>query len=223
MDHETMKLVAKGQKENELFDKEYPFYCLVEVASNDDPELVPESSERLLEFIGVVEDNIKDGIVPQGEGQANKIWNMREDVAVVASEYGFTLSYDISLDSKSFYKIVEYTRQKIAETPEFTASEKESIKTIGYGHIGDGNLHINISIPGYDNLELAEKLDKFVQPIVMGFVREHKGSVSAEHGIGSHKTSFLEYSKSKPMIDYMKKIKQVFDPNGIMNPYKVLP
>ena len=57
----------------------------------------------------------------------------------------------------------------------------------------------------------------------MSFVKEHKGSVSAEHGIGSHKVSFLEYSKSKPMIDYMKKIKNVFDPNGIMNPYKVLP
>ena len=57
----------------------------------------------------------------------------------------------------------------------------------------------------------------------MDFVKEHKGSVSAEHGIGFQKTSFLEYSKSKPMIDYMKKIKHVFDPNGIMNPYKVLP
>ena len=80
---------------------------------------------------------------------------MREDCAVVASEYGFTLSYDISLDSQSFYKIVEYTRDQIAQSSEFTASEKESIKTIGYGHIGDGNLHINIMIPGYDNPELA--------------------------------------------------------------------
>jgi len=57
----------------------------------------------------------------------------------------------------------------------------------------------------------------------MDFVRRARGSVSAEHGIGSQKTSFLEYSKSKPMIEYMRRIKNVFDPNGIMNPYKVLP
>ena len=57
----------------------------------------------------------------------------------------------------------------------------------------------------------------------MEYVRHHKGSISAEHGIGLQKTEFLEYSKTRPMIDYMKKIKGVFDPNGIMNPYKVLP
>ena len=57
----------------------------------------------------------------------------------------------------------------------------------------------------------------------MNFVREAGGSVSAEHGIGSQKTGVLNYSKTQPMIDYMKKIKSVFDPNGIMNPYKVLP
>ena len=57
----------------------------------------------------------------------------------------------------------------------------------------------------------------------MDFVKQVKGSISAEHGIGFQKQSFLEYSKSKQMIDYMKRIKHVFDPNGIMNPYKVLP
>ena len=57
----------------------------------------------------------------------------------------------------------------------------------------------------------------------MGFVKAAKGSVSAEHGVGLQKTSFLEYSKSQPMIEYMKRIKGAFDPNGIMNPYKVLP
>ena len=57
----------------------------------------------------------------------------------------------------------------------------------------------------------------------MNFVKNARGSISAEHGIGFQKASFLEYSKSKPMIEYMRRIKQVFDPNGIMNPYKVLP
>ena len=64
---------------------------------------------------------------------------------------------------------------------------------------------------------------RVVDPFVMEFVKVNKGSISAEHGVGLVKTSFLDYSKSQPMIDYMRRIKTVFDPNGIMNPYKVLP
>ena len=80
-----------------------------------------------------------------------------------------------------------------------------------------------MSLPGYGDSEMETKLNSLVEPFVMEYVKKAKGSVSAEHGIGFQKTSFLEYSKSKPMIDYMKRIKSVFDPNGIMNPYKVLP
>jgi FAD/FMN-containing dehydrogenase len=57
----------------------------------------------------------------------------------------------------------------------------------------------------------------------MEFVKKNKGSISAEHGVGQQKTSFLNYTKSKPMIEMMQKIKEVFDPNMILNPYKVLP
>ena len=118
---------------------------------------------------------------------------------------------------------MDETRKWIKESSEFTESEKEGMITQGYGHLGDGNLHLNISVPGYKETELHEKLSKFLEPRVMDFVKKHKGSVSAEHGIGLMKVNYLNYSKSQPMIDYMKKIKDVFDPNGIMNPYKVLP
>jgi len=105
----------------------------------------------------------------------------------------------------------------------FTQAEKDSIICDGYGHIGDGNLHLNISVPGYDDHDLQERLTQACEPFVMDFVKKARGSISAEHGIGFQKTSFLEFSKSKEMIGYMQKIKQVFDPHGIMNPYKVLP
>jgi len=78
-------------------------------------------------------------------------------------------------------------------------------------------------VPGYENKDLQNRVSKVVEPFVMDYVRNVRGSVSAEHGVGFQKTSFLEYSKSAPMIEYMKRIKQVFDPHGIMNPYKVLP
>lgn len=218
-----MELVTSFQKIDPAFSQSHPFYCLIQVASNNDPEVVPEDSERLLQFIESVTDNILDGIVPQGETQAKHIWALRENIALANNSYGYTLKYDVSLGSDSFYEIVKATRNQYAQSSEFTSQEKEAIRTVGYGHIGDGNLHLNVSIPGHEDKDLQDRLQGTIEPFVMDFVRKARGSVSAEHGVGMQKASFLEYSKSKPMIDYMKRIKNVFDPEGIMNPYKVLP
>ena len=70
---------------------------------------------------------------------------------------------------------------------------------------------------------MINRLNDLIDPFVMKFVRDAKGSVSAEHGIGLQKTPYLGYSKSPEMISVMKQIKGVLDPHGIMNPYKVLP
>ena len=86
--------------------------------------------------------------------------------------------------SKDFYKIVEETRNLINSSGEFTASEKESILTTGFGHIGDGNLHLQVAVPGYEDKELQQKLNSIVEPFIMGFVKEAGGSISAEHGVG---------------------------------------
>ena len=67
MDHEAMDIVLKHHGKSDIFGQAYPFYSIIEVASNNDPEVVPEDSERLLEFIEAVSDHIQDGIVPQGE------------------------------------------------------------------------------------------------------------------------------------------------------------
>ena len=90
------------------------------------------------------------------------------------------------------------------------------------GHVGDGNLHITVTIPGYENEEFQQRVTDLVNPFIMGFVRDHNGSISAEHGIGLQKRNYLNYSKSDEMINIMRKIKGIFDPNGIMNPYKLL-
>jgi FAD/FMN-containing dehydrogenase len=62
--------------------------------------------------------------------------------------------------------------------------EKKKVYVVGYGHIGDGNLHLNITVPGYKDPELALKIEKLIEPFVFEFVKQHKGSVSAEHGMG---------------------------------------
>ena len=124
MDRDSMAVVSKKFGRPDIFDKSYPFYQIIEVASNNDPEVVPEDSERLLEFIDSVSDKIHDGKVPQGEQQANIIWELRENIAVASIEYGFTLKYDVSLATKDFYRIVEESKHLIENSSELTALEK---------------------------------------------------------------------------------------------------
>ena len=98
-----MDVTCKFSKKDNLFDTKYPFYAIIEVASNNDPDVVPEESERLMSFIEEVGDSIEDGIVPQGEGQAQLIWELRENIAPAIYAEGFTLGYDVSLDTKYYY------------------------------------------------------------------------------------------------------------------------
>lgn len=101
-----------------------------------------------------VAEQINDGIVAQDETQAKHMWTIRENVVTAHNSYGFTLKYDLSLRADFMYKIVEETKQKIWSSCQLSQSEKESVRAVGYGHIGDGNLHFNISIPGHQNEDL---------------------------------------------------------------------
>lgn len=96
-------------------------------------------------------------------------------------------------------------------------------RILGHGHIGDGNLHLNIAIDSFDDLERAKKVKAQLEPFVFDYIKEKKGSISAEHGVGLLKANYLGHSKSPELISYMQQIKEVFDPNNILNPYKVLP
>jgi len=84
-----------------------------------------------------------------------QIWFVREEIANANIAEGYCLKYDVSLKSDYYYKVVEETRAFIKNSTEFTQEEKDAIRTNGYGHVGDGNLHLNISIKGgYENKDL---------------------------------------------------------------------
>ena len=147
---------------------------------------------------------MEDGTVAQDHKQMKSIWKLRESGAEALVKEAKCFKYDISLPIESFYEIVELMQQRLGDQG----------LSCGYGHLGDGNLHLNISSP-HDVLHLIE-------PFVYEWVKSKNGSVSAEHGIGLMKASALHYSKSPESIQYMKSIKRIFDPNSILNPYKVL-
>jgi len=133
------------------------------------------------------------------------------------------LKYDISLPASHYYQIVDDVRTLIHESDEFSKGEKEMILPNGHGHVGDGNLHLNVVLPGYEDKSLQSRTKRVIEPFVMDYVRRVNGSVSAEHGIGQQKPGFLHYSKTSAMIQTMATIKAALDPNQILNPYKVLP
>lgn len=127
------------------------------------------------------------------------------------------------MPASHYYQIVEEVRQLVNESPEFSTAEKELILPNGHGHVGDGNLHLNVVLPGYEDKSLQERTKAVIEPFVMDYVRKVNGSVSAEHGIGQQKPDFLHYSKSRAMIQTMAAVKAALDPNNILNPYKMLP
>ena len=92
------------------------------------------------------------------------------------------------------------------------------IRCVGYGHVGDGNLHLNLTTREYDSNVMNK-----IEPFVYEWTSKHNGSISAEHGLGFKKRDFMHFSKPDPAIQLMKQIKPIFDPNAILNPYKVLP
>ena len=119
----------------------------------------------------------------------------------------------MSLFIDDFYKLVPIIRERVGE----------DIKVGGYGHVGDGNIHINVTVTGYENETTAKKVQDLLEPYVLEEVARRKGSISAEHGVGFAKAQYLMLSKSDAMIDAMLAIKNSLDPNGIMSPYKVFP
>jgi D-2-hydroxyglutarate dehydrogenase len=91
-------------------------------------------------------------------------------------------------------------------------------QVLGYGHLGDGNLHLNILSTKYSDKMLAQ-----IEPFVYEWTSKQRGSISAEHGLGLMKAEKIHYSKSSEAVQLMASIKKLLDPNSILNPYKVLP
>lgn len=94
---------------------------------------------------------------------------------------------------------------------------KDAVRISGYGHIGDSNIHLNVSVKDF-----SQDVLKKIEPFVYEYTSNLKGSVSAEHGIGFRKPKYVHYSKTPEAISMMADIKKMMDPNGILNPYKVI-
>jgi len=217
MDGNSQQIYQRATGNRLPLEGDHPFYCLVETSGSN----TEHDSEKLNTFLEHVmgEGIVEDGVVAENETQLQNLWSCREGVSEASQHFGGVYKYDLSIPLPELYQLVADCRQKFQENG-LMDSEDESkpvLDVIGYGHMGDSNLHLNVATRRYD-----KEVEKVLEPWVFEWVQQRNGSISAEHGLGLAKKPFIGYSRSDTMIDLMGQIKKLYDPNGIMNPYKYI-
>lgn len=203
-------VLQSTQLPNPLSEKaEYYVVCEVETTGLTEEENVLKVFESCVE-----KELIIDGAISQSEAQAKTFWRYREDISESLSKYS-PYKNDIAVSISKVPDIMTELDQILKQAyPNWTV--------VWFGHIGDGNLHINILRPQEISKEDFVNECCKVDEVIFKSIQKHGGSISAEHGVGLTKKSFLHYSRSAAEIELMRGIKKVFDPDGIMNPGKVL-
>jgi FAD/FMN-containing dehydrogenase len=189
-------------------------YLLVE-SHGSHPDHDREKMDLFLEM-AMNSGTVSDGIHSQDVQQSRTFWNLRELCNPAAAASGYTYKYDVSLPGSQFEGFVDEMRQRLSSS----LSGVEAT-VANWGHVLDGNLHFNVTTVG--NFEKDPDVFAMLEPYVFEAVHRHRGSISAEHGIGQAKTAYMNMIHTDETIDTMRAIKAVFDPAGILNPGKVLP
>lgn len=187
-----------------------PCYALLEFEAVSE-ELV---EHMMAAFESCMEQGwVLDGVMSQSDKQAEDLWRLREDISqslAAFTPYKNDLSVTVS-------RVPEF----LLQVELVVAKHYPDFDIIWYGHIGDGNLHLNILKPAGMDKQLFFANCGRVSEEVFEIVGQMGGSVSAEHGVGLAKKAALTYSRSEEEMSYLKGMKAVFDPNGVMNPGKL--
>ncbi|MFK4488506.1 FAD-binding oxidoreductase [Bradyrhizobium sp. USDA 336] len=192
--------------------EKHPWYVLMELSSPS------EDARTLLETIlgrAMEEEIVDDAVIAASLAQRGAFWKLRDEMSAAQKPEGGSIKHDISVP--------------VAAVPEFIAEADAAVvklipgaRPVPFGHLGDGNLHYNVSQPiGADTADFLARWHD-VNAVVFEIVLRMGGSISAEHGIGVLKRDELPQVKDKTAIELMRSIKAMLDPLGIMNPGKVL-
>lgn len=192
----------------------HAWYALIDISSSDSADTAQTMVETLLEQ-GFEAGIVQDAVIASSEAQRQALWHMRESMSDAQKPEGGSIKHDVSVP--------------VSHVPAFMDEAERAVMTAipgaricAFGHLGDGNIHYNISQPvGADkNAFIAQW--KEINEIVHGIVLSFGGSISAEHGIGQLKRDELAAIRPAIEMDLMRRIKTAFDPAGIMNPGKVV-
>lgn len=206
MDLKSQQLVQKVRNSNSPLEGEHPFYCLIET-SGSNAEHDSEKLEKFLEDV-MTKEIITDGVLAQDETQLRSLWSQREGIPECLGHWGGVYKYDLSIPLEDLYKLVEDVREKIGAAGLIGDSDEfPVVDVVGYGHMGDSNLHLNVAVRRYDKM-----VEQVLEPFVYEWIAKVNGSISAEHGLGLAKKNYIGYSRSETMVALMKQIKNLYDP-----------
>ena len=192
------------------FEEVHPYYVVTEFASGDEAQ----EAAAMAAFEACMENGwVSDGVISQSDAQAAQLWRLREGITESLARYK-PYKNDVSVRISAMPAFLEETQKLLGEAyPHF--------EVVWFGHIGDGNLHINVLKPdGLDDAEFVNQCEQ-VTKLLAESLKRHEGSISAEHGIGLVKKGYLESTRSAAEIEMMRGIKRVLDPKGLMNPGKL--
>lgn len=189
-------------------------WCVLLEASG--PEAACRAAmEQVLEAALEAEE-IHDAALADNLGQANAMWHLRESIPLAQSQDGLNIKHDVSLPVSAIPEFVRTMGQHLSDAV-------PGVRLITFGHLGDGNLHYNVQAPvGQAAAEFLERHEAQINTWVYDDILQRGGSFSAEHGIGALKRDELVQRKSPVAVAMMRAIKQALDPQGVLNPGKVL-
>ena len=215
LSREGLEMLCKNFPANRIpMEERYPWYILLEVSGARADGQAGREMEAIL--TGAAEaGTIADAVIASSLSQSADFWKLRELMPEAQKPEGGSAKHDVSVP--------------IARLPEFIVRANKIVERIcpgarpvPFGHFGDGNIHYNITEPVGYGRDRFMKIATDINAAVHDLVHELRGSISAEHGIGRSKRDELPRFKSAVELELMRGIKAAFDPNGILNPGKVL-
>src|SRR5699024_7874982 len=153
--------------------------------------------------------------IPESMAQSHALWHLRESIPLAEKESGRDIKHDVSIPVSRMAEFVESTNSALQAT-------FPGVEHVIFGHLGDGNLHYNVACGAIWSEEELLARQKDIYTLVQDHVHAVGGSISAEHGVGQMKRDMLPRYKNPVELALMYRIKSALDPQGIMNPGKVL-
>ena len=196
------------------FRRRFPFYVLVELSDTQPGGGVGTLAESMLGS-ALEEGIILDAAIAQSETQSRAFWSLREFISEAQAREGPNIKHDVSLPIS---RIAEF----IAAADAALARAHPGARMVTFGHLGDGNVHYNVSSPEGEDTEAFSRDPAAVNLIVHDSVARFGGSISAEHGLGQLKRGEILRYKSPQEMELMRSVKRALDPLGIMNPGKMI-
>lgn len=190
----------------------HPWYVLMELSSSRDD--ARDALEQILAQ-GMEEGIVDDAVIAANLSQRAAFWKLRDEMSAAQKPEGGSIKHDISVPVAAVPDFIEHANAAVVKLI-------PGSRPVPFGHLGDGNIHYNVSQPIGDKPEVFLARWHEVNEVVFAIVKRMGGSISAEHGIGILKRNELPDVKDKVAIELMRGVKAMLDPLGIMNPGKVL-